>query len=183
MINQIQPGAVGIIPDGDGVKNARLQGILRYWNEKRGDRAMPSLRQIDPIEIPKLLPIILIADILPAITRMRLLGTDSTNAYGRETRGRDVNELNLGDFSPFWQEAFALVRGTGKPALASGPYRNGQELLDVESVLAPLSDDGATITHILGGLLIRPAPCMVVSAPKRQIATGIVMGRLSRAAS
>lgn len=183
MINQIQPGAVGIIPDGDGIKNARLQGILRYWNEKRGDRAMPSLRQIDPIEIPKLLPIILIADILPTSTRMRLLGTDSTNVYGHETRGRDVTEISLGDFSPFWQKAFALVRSAGKPALASGSYRNGQELLDAESVLVPLSDDGTTITHILGGLLIRPAPCMVVTAPRREIATGIVMGRLSRAAS
>src|ERR1700749_2750771 len=108
MINQIQPGAVAIIPDGEGVKNARLQGILRYWNEKRGDRAMPALRKIDPIEIPKLLPIILLADILPTTTRIRLLGTDWPSAYGRETRGRDVNELNLGDFSPFWQEAFAL---------------------------------------------------------------------------
>jgi hypothetical protein len=182
MINQIQPGAVGTIPDGEGVKNARLQGILRYWNEKRGDRAMPCLRQIDPIEIPKLLPIILVADILPTTTRIRLLGTDSTNAYGRETRGRDVNELSLGDFSPFWQEAFALVRGSGKPALASGLYRNGHELLDAESVLAPLSDDGTTITHILGGLLIRPAPYMIAAA-RREILTGIAMGRLSRTAS
>ncbi len=71
------------------------------------------------------------------------MGTDSTNAYGRETRGRDVRELNLGDFSHFWQEAFALVRGSGTPALAAGSYRNSMELLDVEAVLAPLSDDGA----------------------------------------
>jgi hypothetical protein len=180
MINEIQPGTVGIILNGAGVKNARLQGILRYWNEKRGDRAMPSLRQIDPIEIPKLLPIILLADILPTATRMRLLGTDSTNAYGRETRGRDVNDVNLGDFSPFWQKAFALVRSTGKPALASGPYRNGHELLDAESVLAPLSDDGTTISHILGGLLIRPAPCMV--AAKREIPVGVFTIRRSRTA-
>jgi hypothetical protein len=181
MINQTQPGSVGTIPDGESVKNARLQGILRYWNEKRGDRSMPALRQIDPIEIPKLLPIILIADILPAVTTMRLLGTDSTNAYGRETRGRDVNELSLGDFSPFWQEAFALVRGLGKPASATGPFRNGLELLDAESVLAPLSDDGTTITHILGGLLIRAAPCMVTAA--RQMPTGILSTRLSRTAT
>jgi hypothetical protein len=181
MINQIQPGSVGTIPDGEGVRNARLQGILRYWNEKRGDRAMPALRQIDPIEIPKLLPIILVADILPASTRMRLMGTDSTNAYGRETRGRDVNELSLGDFSPFWQKAFALVRGSGKPVLAAGPYRNGMELLDAESVLAPMSDDGTTITHILGGLLIRPAPCMVSAA--RGMPTSMVMTRLSRTAT
>ncbi len=181
MINQIQPGSVETILDGAGVKNARLQGILRYWNEKRGDRAMPALRQIDPIEIPKLLPIILIADILPTATRIRLMGTDSTNAYGRETRGHDVSDLSLGDFSPFWREAFALVRASGKPALASGPYRNGMELLDAESVLAPLSDDGTAITHILGGLLIRPAPCMVVAT--RETLASIVRPRLSRTAT
>jgi hypothetical protein len=181
MIDQIQPGSFGPIADAAGVKNARLQGILRYWNEKRGNHAMPALWQVDPIEIPRLLPIILIADILPEATRVRLMGTDATNAYGREPRGRDVNELSLGDFSPFWLSAFALVRGSGKPALAAGAYRNGMELLAAESVLAPLSDDGTTITHIFGGLFIRPAPHTVRIA--REIPAGGGQARLLRTAT
>ena len=78
-------------------------------------------------------------------------------------------------------EAFALVRGSGKPALASGPYRNGMELLDAESVLAPLSDNGTTITHIIGGLFIRPAQCMVGTV--RQKPLGIAPVRLARVAT
>jgi hypothetical protein len=181
MINQIQPGAVGAILDGEGVKNARLQGILRYWKEKRGNLAMPALRQVDPIEIPRLLPIILIADILPKATRMRLMGTDATSAYGRETRGRDVNELSFGDFSPLWQQAFVLVRESGKPAVAAGTYRNGMELLDAESVLAPLSDDGTAITHILGGLFIRHTPLTI--RPAWEKPADVVLTGLSRTAT
>jgi len=51
---------------------------------------MPSLRQIDPIEIPKLLPIILIADILPGDRDNAAVGNGFDQRYGRETRGRDV---------------------------------------------------------------------------------------------
>jgi hypothetical protein len=160
MIDQVKPGSVGPIQDGNDVKNPRLQGILRYWNELRGDRSMPALNQIDPIQIPKLLPVVLLADVTLTSVRMRLLGTDATNAYGHETRGADIAELALGEFSPLWLKAFALVREIGRPVSAFGPFHSGLELLDAETVLTPLSDDGAAITQIFGGLLIRPAPCM-----------------------
>jgi hypothetical protein len=169
MIDQVQPGSAGTIQDCEDVKNQRLQGILRYWNELRGERAMPSLRQIDPIEIPKLLPIVLLADVTSVATRMRLLGTDATNAYGRETRGTDIEDLALGEFSPLWLKAFALVIETGRPASASGAFRSGLELLDVETLLTPLSEDGEVITHIFGGLLIRPAPCMAITGPRSML--------------
>ncbi len=50
MIDEIQPGSVGPVPEGANLRNQRLQGILRYWNEKRGERSMPSLEEIDPVE-------------------------------------------------------------------------------------------------------------------------------------
>jgi hypothetical protein len=165
MIDQGLPGSAKTIQDHEDVKNQRLQGILRYWNEMRGGGTMPSFRQIDPIDIPKLLPIVLIADVAPTATTMRLLGTDATNAYGRETRGMDIRNLVLGEFSPLWLKVFALVRETGSPASASGSFRNRSELLDVDMLLTPLSDDGEMITHIFGGLLIRPAPCVAVAEP------------------
>jgi len=172
MIDQIQPGSVGPVTTGANVKNQRLQGILRYWNEKRADRAMPSLRQIDPVEIPRLLPIILIADVVASGAKIRLLGTDATTAYGQEIRGRDITELDLGDFQPFWQQAFAFVLESGLVVAAAGSYRKGLELLDADVVLAPLSDDGVMTSHILGGLLIRPAPCMATAGQRAQ--TGIL---------
>jgi hypothetical protein len=183
MIDQIKPGSAGMVLDGERVRNTRLQGILRYWNELRGALPMPALRQIDPLQIPKLLPIILIADVAANAITMRLLGTDTTNAYGRETRGNTVAELDLGAFQPFWLEAFALVSNSALPSHAFGSFRHGLELLDAETVLAPLSDDGKTISHIMGGLLIRPAPCMATAG--RSTNTGILsaMPRLSRAAT
>ena len=39
-----------------------LKDILAYWGSKRAERAMPARRDIDPLEIPKLLPRLLMVD-------------------------------------------------------------------------------------------------------------------------
>jgi hypothetical protein len=119
---------------------------------------MPSLQQIDPVEIPHLLPIVLIADATATGARIRLLGTDATAAYGQETHGKWVHQFDLGEFTPCWLEAFALVIKSGTPASAGGPFRSSGDFCDIETVLMPLSDNGVTVSHIFGGLLIRPAP-------------------------
>ena len=115
---------------------------------------MPSYRQIDPIEIPWLLPIILIADTTSAGTRIRLMGTDATAACGQEMRGKLVHEFEMGDYTPLWLTAFAVVRRSCNPASAGGAFRRGDERLKGEAVLLPLSDDGVSVSHVLGGLLV-----------------------------
>src|ERR1700752_661441 len=89
------------------VHSARLRALMGYWSEKCGERAMPFRRQIEPTEIPGLLSIVLLADVAPAGPRMRLLGTEATNAYGRETRGGAIADIQFGEFTVPWQEAFA----------------------------------------------------------------------------
>ena len=77
-----------------------------YWVEKSAGLAMPFRRQIEPIEIPGILPIALLADVTPSGARMRLLGTEATNAYGSETRNCLVADIQLGEFTVSWQDAF-----------------------------------------------------------------------------
>ena len=115
---------------------------------------MLSRQQIDPIEIPRLLPIVLMADATASGARMRLLGTDATEKYGQETRGKWVHELEFGEFTTVWMEAFAQVTRSGTPASANGRYCSGTKLYGIETVLMPLSNDGLSVTHIFGGLVI-----------------------------
>jgi hypothetical protein len=138
------------------IKDPRLKALVHYWELKCGSMPMPSRQQIDPIEIPRILPIVLIADVTPNGPRTRLLGTDPTAAFGEEMRGKLINEFQLGDFMSSWLEAFARLIKTRASTSAAGRFSNGTSRCGIEMVLLPLSDDGLLVSHILGGLLIRP---------------------------
>jgi hypothetical protein len=144
-------------PITETIRSARLRALLRYWVEKSAGLAMPFRRQIEPIEIPGILPIALLADVTPSGARMRLLGTEATSAYGSETRNCLVADIQLGEFTVSWQDAFLRVVQSARPAYATGTYLRGTELCRVETVLTPLTEDGSSISQIFGGLLIRPA--------------------------
>jgi hypothetical protein len=144
-------------PITETIRSVRLGALLRYWVEKSAGLAMPFRRQIEPTEIPGILPITLLADVTPSGARMRLLGTEATNAYGSETRNCLVTDIRLGEFTVSWQDAFARVVQSASPTYAAGTYSRGTELCRVETVLTPLTEDGASISQIFGGLMIRPA--------------------------
>ncbi len=117
---------------------------------------MPARADIDPLEIPRLLPIVLIADAGAVPARMRLLGTEATEFYGREMRGRSIDAFNLGAFTPAWVKAFDLVTDTRHPTAAVGGYAQGARTCTIEAVLLPLSDQDGKFDLIFGGLHIRP---------------------------
>jgi hypothetical protein len=138
------------------VRDPRLKALVHYWKSKCGPMSMPSRQQIDPIEIPRVLPIILIADVTSSGPRVRLLGTDTTAAFGEEMRGKLIDEFQLADFTPLWLNAFARLIKTRIPTFAAGRFSNGTSRCGIEMVLLPLSDDGLSISQIIGGLLIWP---------------------------
>ena len=160
------------------LRSARLRALVRYWNEKRQNRPMPARDEIDPIEIPNLLPIALIADTTGAEPRIRLLGSETTNAYGREMSGQLIGEVEFGEFTQFWREAFSLVRQSGAPVSAAGTFRSPTELCSVEVALMPLAHDGLSLSHIFGGLVIRPLARGVVRSNGTQSYISRVVGDL-----
>lgn len=163
----ITPGRVE--PMYEIVASVRLRALVRYWNSKRAERPMPPRTAIDPIEIPRILPIVLLADATQEGPRMRLLGTEATGAYGQETRGKLVREIQFGEFDVFWQGAFDEVVRSAAPAFAAGTYRRGTELCSIETVLMPLTDNGIAVSQIFGGLVIRPVAHdgMAAQEPRR----------------
>lgn len=149
-------GSTGYKSDITGVQSARLRSLICYWTGKRGDRAMPARCDLDPLEIPSLLPITLLADVADSRARVRLLGTEATAAYGAECRGRTLEEIDLGEFTAVSSKLLDMVLASNEPAAAAGSFINRTELSRVEMVLTPLSADGYTVSHIFGGLIIRP---------------------------
>ena len=71
-------------------QSKRLIEIVDYWRPIRGDRAMPSRHDVDPLKIPgHLLPHLELIDVLPPPEqrfRWRLIGTHVTEAVVRATK-------------------------------------------------------------------------------------------------
>src|SRR5207244_10349651 len=74
----------------------QLAALLAYWQDKRAGRRCPDKADIDPAEIPRLLPNIVLIDAAPegGECRYRLAGTRATEMMGREVRGRTLRELH-----------------------------------------------------------------------------------------
>ncbi|RED46133.1 PAS domain-containing protein [Aestuariispira insulae] len=48
----------------DNIPCPSMQGLFRYWNDLRGNRLMPVWSEFDPVEVPNVLPDILLYDAL-----------------------------------------------------------------------------------------------------------------------
>ena len=76
----------------------RLRQAYEYWRRKAGARQLPSRLDIDPVEIPRLLPHIMLVDVMGAdLYRYRLIGTEIATAMGVNATGRLVHEMLLED--------------------------------------------------------------------------------------
>jgi hypothetical protein len=142
--------------DGFDVQFPRLAALLRYWNQKRRARPMPARRDIDPIEIPSLLPIVVLARVKGGEVRMRIMGEDAVDIYRRDVRDREVRDFEFGAFTKSWVGAFDLVIASEAPAVAAGLLTLDARACRAETVLMPLSDEAGALSHVFGGLVIRP---------------------------
>ena len=71
------------------ITEPRLRQVYDYWRCKATGRAMPRRADIDPTEIPKLLPDVMLVDVLPqGRYRYRLIGTENSVAHGMNATGR-----------------------------------------------------------------------------------------------
>ncbi|MGO8920731.1 MAG: PAS domain-containing protein [Stellaceae bacterium] len=63
--------------DPDISDNPRFQDLVAYWQKKRGGRALPLRKDIDPLELQPHLGSLVIIECLPGLTnfRYRLFGT------------------------------------------------------------------------------------------------------------
>src|SRR5689334_21377806 len=102
-----------------------LAAALAYWDRKRDGRCMPARRDLDPLlEIPRLLPWVMLADVLrdPLDFRYRLIGTGVVNRSRRDFSGRRFSEMpQAGPDSRIWQDRVTVVE-TRAPKLSDPPY-------------------------------------------------------------
>ncbi|MDW3205879.1 MAG: PAS domain-containing protein [Alphaproteobacteria bacterium] len=122
-----------------------VQEAFAYWNQKRGNRTMPRREDIDPIDIPSVIPHIILIDVDhdPLDFRFRLIGTYvDRHVSGSYTglRHRDIPRKGPG--SDIWN-ALENVARTGEPHVDYMGYHGPvPEVRGVEEAILPLGHDG-----------------------------------------
>jgi len=140
------------VPDSSGLSAPRLKEALAYWQSKQAGRPMPSRRDIDPVDIPLLLPYVILIDVLsaPLDFRYRLIGTEVRNISQREYTGKRFSELpGKGKDSILWRDCAELVRSKA-PLSGRTPYVGPERhLRRCANIMLPLSEDGRNVSMIL----------------------------------
>lgn len=129
-----------------------LAGFYGYWDEKRGDRAMPSRADLDPIEMKRWLPGIIIVDVLENPRRLvyRLVGSRSVALRQADVTGKTVAEAYHGTSLGDVLENYRLVIDEHRVVYDAEQKPSGSGLLkDSETLLLPLSSDGIKVDKVI----------------------------------
>jgi len=145
----------------DECTNAALQQTLDYWQQLRGQRRMPARKDLDPADIPRLLPKLMLADVAlgaadgdagdaPPQIRFRLVGTEVVGRFGYEMTGYRLSEIDYGAQADEIADLYRKAVVCGRPQFARLEIKQGHDrLLRMQQLLLPLSDDGTSVNMIL----------------------------------
>jgi hypothetical protein len=128
-----------------------IESALAYWRRLCGERRMPSRKEFDPLDIPELLPYVMLVDVLrdPFDFRFRLLGSGHDQIVARNYKGMRFSELaHLRRGNPVWDE-YERVAVEGMPLRSFVPYVGADpNVRRIEHCLMPLSSDGELVDMI-----------------------------------
>jgi len=133
--------------------DARLDEAYDYWHGKRAGRAMPKRADIDPTEIVKLLPDVMLVDRLDhGRYRYRLIGTENTREHGVNATGRYLDEVLPGpDYRAhelgLYDECVRVRRALYSECLFFPPGQKEPER-HTKVLFMPLSADGERVNMI-----------------------------------
>jgi hypothetical protein len=135
------------------ITDDRLREGYEYWRRKAGQGKLPRRAEIDPVEIPRLLPHIRLVDVVgQGRFRYRLVGTVTRQQHTADPTGRYVDEVLPPPAGPRIVEVYAECVRDCRPVYVehefvqpngSGAYRLSK------AVFTPLSEDGHLVSQVL----------------------------------
>jgi hypothetical protein len=130
--------------------------LYRYWLAKCGGRPMPARRDIDPTDVPPLLPYLGIIEHADGELRYRLIGTALGQQLGRDVTGGTVGSYVR--FAPGLRATVELVCTAARPVFNTARLGPGFAH-KISALLLPLSKDGAAVNMIVFLYLTHFQPC------------------------
>jgi len=131
----------------------RMDQAYDYWAKKAAGRQMPRRADIDPIDIPRLLPDVMLVDVAEGGRyRYRLIGTGNTQAHGMNATGRYLDEVLPGreykaHVLGLYDESVRNRRALYSECLFMSAARNAPER-HTKVLFLPLSEDGDVVNIV-----------------------------------
>jgi hypothetical protein len=152
-----------LTPDFLTVCSKRIRRFHDYWDSKRSGRRMPSRADINPAEIPDLLPYVVLTEVLPDAPYLvyRVVGTKQVAMRGIDPTGLPVRSNHLGHHIAYApdeiivnyrvaiekrQPIYDYFPLTG-PSLGESSFDTGK-VKETGTLLVPLSEDGERVNMV-----------------------------------
>ena len=136
------------------IEHPSLRRLFTYWDTKRAGRIAPARYEIDPVDLPDILPHLFIYRVIDggADFRMSLFGTALVEAFRRDFTGESFENIFKGPDRDAIHAEYRQVAVEARPGCArhDASWIN-REHVEYERLLLPLSDDGKTVNRLLGG--------------------------------
>lgn len=129
--------------------SVRLRSAYDYWLGCGDADRLPGRQHIDPVEIPSLLPDLMLLDWEGGYYRCRLAGTRIAEHLGQELTGRIFSQDVLGNAFDTWIPALEEVRRSGRPDSTQELCWKGREHHPFQFLCLPLARDGQHVDKLM----------------------------------
>lgn len=130
-------------------KAARL---LEAWHAWRGDGSIPERSDVDPVDIPDLLPNLFLLDVEENDFRFRLVGEQISKRYANRLKGKCIGEVMSGaglDETLYEHRRCAEDRQAAM-VWQSRDLASADDLRAYTRLILPLGSAGPRASHIIG---------------------------------
>lgn len=138
-------------------QDPRLTALLTYWRGIRGDDVIPRKQHFDPVAIPELLPYIYLwsYDERSDEFLFRLAGEHILVMFGREPKpGMAMADCMPAGFVDTIRRRYLRIVKERVIMYDRGTVRTSEgNEVPSERIILPLSDDGTTVTHLVGATI------------------------------
>ena len=139
----------------DFIKSPRLRRLYEYWYSRRLADRPPHRNSIDPLDIPRLLPIVFLVEVKtdPLMFRFRLVGSEFVRKYGRDFTGLTLDQVNRhGNYEAIRRDYCACTERLAPVVSRHSSVNDHGIYWNYERILMPLIDEDNQVNMILGGM-------------------------------
>lgn len=136
------------------ISSGPLRALHEYWTAKCRDGILPRRRDIDPTDLPRILPSIYIVHVLGQDSyQISLFGTGLREMFGFDPTGKDLIEILPAGQHEQARKSYREVIERGMPWLTKALYRlsDGHDVT-YERLTLPLSSDGLNVDRFIGAI-------------------------------
>jgi len=141
-------------------RQPRFRRLGGYLAAKAPPGKLPGRRHVDPLEIPDLLPYVMLVDVVrapdqPPRYRIRLAGSEVVKIQGSDATGKFVEQvLTQG---PEIIAGYAEILANRQPQYRSGEVATaGRDHVFYERMAFPLAGDGETVDMLIFVFAVAP---------------------------